>query len=87
LLTGEVYLDGVDVFLIYTNLCSASTLTVLLMALQSQLRIFMLRLSISQATLDIAGVLVGLVSIEQFSRYEYGPVYVHSRRMLVGSGA
>jgi hypothetical protein len=47
----------------------------------------MLRLSISQARLDIEGVLVGLVSIEQLFRYEYGLVYVHSRRMLVGSGA
>jgi hypothetical protein len=57
------------------------------MALQCQLRTFMLRLSISLARLDIKGVLVGLVSIEQLSRYEYGSVYVHSRRMLVGSGA
>lgn len=47
----------------------------------------MLRLSIPQARLDIKGVLVGLVSIEQISRYEYGSVYVHSRRMLLVSGA
>ena len=86
-MTGELYFDGIDAYLIYTNLCSASTLTVLLMALQCQLRTFMLRLSISQARLDIEGVLVGLVSIEQLSRYEYGSVYVHSRRMLVENGA